>query len=118
MFISARFITAVDVWIDSHVTADYPAYSTANDLRRLVKIATEVGEVFEEFAQLTGANSRKPQDMGAYDRMLAELADVALASIMAIQHFTKDEDVTQLVIDKAVSKVASRVAQPRSGKVE
>lgn len=97
-----RRIADIDAWLDREVAKDYKDQPMAQDWARISKVAEELGEVIQEFIGATGQNPRK----GVYSdltKVTDELADVVLTGILAIQHFTKDSELTwQIVIDKIV----------------
>lgn len=114
MYIPPDFITRTDEWLDSDLSPYYAHSATANDQRRIIKIANEFGEVLEAFATWTGENPRKPQDDAGYSHMLDELADVVVTATLAIQHFTKDAAQTNAIVRQCILKIMNRLP-PASG---
>jgi hypothetical protein len=97
-----------DQWLDEGVAAHYPPL--AQDWARVGKIAEEHGEAIAELIAWTGQNPRKgAPDTSARDRLLVELADVALTAILAIQHFTKDTAQTCRVVTDRAARLHSRI---------
>ena len=89
----AALIEAVDSHLDANVSATYQAQPLAQDWARVAKVTEEAGEAVDALIGLTGQNPRKGV-YGDLDHLLDELADVALATVYAIQHFTKDAGKT------------------------
>jgi len=93
--INPRIVEYVDRILDDNVSALYRNEPLAQDWARVAKVIEEAGEAIAELISYTGQNPRKPHgDSAAYMRMLAELADTAMTPIYAIQHFTKDVELT------------------------
>lgn len=103
-------ITDVDDWLDCDVARAYSDQSLAQDWARVAKVAEETGEAIAELILSTGQNPRKGRDPDARERMLAELADVALTGILGIQHFTKDADETRLLIERRMARMWNRMS--------
>lgn len=78
---------------------------------RVAKVSEELGEAINELILMTGQNPRKSTDPDAYLRLLQELADTAMTGVYAIQHFTKDIEVTEYIMKEAQKKHESRVDQ-------
>jgi NTP pyrophosphatase (non-canonical NTP hydrolase) len=104
----------VDEWLDSDVPANYKTQPLGQDWARVAKVAEEVGEAIDALIGCTGQNPRKGY-YGEPDDLLAELADVAVTGMFAIQHFTKSADQTASVIMKALEKAAKRAAEAGYG---
>lgn len=102
-------VAAVDAWLDSGASADYQDQPLGQDWARVAKTAEEAGEAIAELILATGQNPRKPRDLAAQGRLLKELADVAWAAVLAIQHFTKDTARTDQVLSAALGKARGRV---------
>lgn len=104
-------VTIVDDWLDSDRTGrEYADQPLARDWARIAKTAEEVGEAMAEFFLVTGQNPRKGIDSAARGRMLDELADVALTAIIAIQHFTKDAEVTSDIVGRRMTRIWNRMS--------
>lgn len=93
-----EMIVDVDRWLDAGVSDLYQAAPLAQDWARVAKTSEEAGEAIDALIAWTGQNPRKPQRDDAGGELLAELADVALTGIYAIQHFTKDVDETLRIV--------------------
>lgn len=111
-WIDAEIIRQVDARLDAGCSGAYHDQPLAQDWARVCKLAEEVGEAISELILWTGQNPRKGADPEARSRMLAELADVALGAIYAIQHFTKDTEATRQVITDAQHKHGTRLRRP------
>jgi hypothetical protein len=105
-----EMIRDVDEWLDSDVSPVYKEQPLAQDWARVCKESEERGESIAELILATGQNPRKGTDPEAGDRLLKELADRAVTSVFAIQHFTKDEQRTWAVIAAGFAKAAQRAA--------
>jgi hypothetical protein len=106
-------IARSDNWLDGLAGPQYQRQPLAQDWARVSKVIEELGETIAELILYTGQNPRKPQDAMAKERMLKELGDVALTAILAMQHFTKDADLTNQFLSIALAKIASRANQDR-----
>ena len=104
----------VDEWLDSDVSAGYREQPLGQDWARVAKVAEEVGEAIDALIGCTGQNPRKGY-YGEADDLLAELADVAVTGMFAIQHFTKDNARTASVVMASLEKAASRAAKAGYG---
>jgi hypothetical protein len=104
----------VDEWLDSDVAAEYRAQPLSQDWARVAKVAEEVGEAIDALIGCTGQNPRKGH-YGEPEDLLAELADVAVTGMFAIQHFTKDNARTASVIMASLEKAAGRAAEAGYG---
>jgi len=98
-----KVIATVDHWLDENVDNKYKTQPLAQDWARIAKVIEELGEVIRALIAYTGQNPRKPIDHVADMKMLEELCDTALTSILALQHFTKDTGtVREMLRDKQV----------------
>src|ERR1700735_3726792 len=113
MIIRNADVHFLDDYIDNHSDERYRIQPLANDWARISKIAEELGEVTSAFIGVTGQNPRKG-GYGTYPELFDELADTAIACIVAIQHFTKDTHRTsQIVQDRmAYRRDKALVATP------
>lgn len=111
-WISPEVIRRVDEALDARCSGLYHDQPLAQDWARVCKLAEETGEAVSELILWTGQNPRKGTDLEARSRMLAELADVALGAIYAVQHFTKDVEATRQVITDAQRKHETRFHLP------
>ena len=109
MYLNSGIIVRADAWLDHGAFPDYQFMSLAQDWARVAKISEEHGEAIAQLILATGQNPRKGKVPEAFERMLAELGDVALTAILAIQHFTKDADETEQVLHAAMEKLESRI---------
>jgi len=101
-------LAQVDHWLDNSVSGKYKQQPLAQDWARISKVGEELGEAIDAFIIHTGQNPRKPaEDM--MPQVLAELADVAITAILAIQHFTKDESETGAILVDKVQAIGRRM---------
>lgn len=109
IMIDRDIVVKVDAILDEQVADIYKQQPLAQDWARVCKDIEEKGEAIAELILETGQNPRKGQDPTAFPRLLMELADRALTGIYAIQHFTKDIELTEHYLRAAQSKHASRL---------
>jgi NTP pyrophosphatase (non-canonical NTP hydrolase) len=102
MFDDIRRITA---WLD--VMSGLRDNPLADDMSRVMKIGEELGETVEAFIGYTGQNPRKGFSH-TKEQMLAELADVVITALCAIQHFTQDETETETIITGKILGIIAR----------
>ena len=107
--IDKKIVENVDRILDEKVSAIYKNQPLAQDWARVAKIVEEAGEAVNELILSTGQNPRKGTDDEAYIRLLRELADTAMTGIYAIQHFTKDINITEQIMLDAQHKHESRL---------
>jgi hypothetical protein len=93
-----EFIERLDRWLDENVSAAYQAQPLAQDWARVGKVIEELGEAIQALIGCTGQNPRKGHTNNLED-MLDEVADTIITGYLAIQHFTKDIDRTEQVVD-------------------
>jgi hypothetical protein len=110
--ISRTIVETVDQWLDDYAADNYQTQPMAQDWARVAKVSEELGEAIAELISWTGQNPRKGMDALARRRLLAELADTAMTSVYAIQHFTKDVTITAGIMREAGLKHMSRVVTP------
>lgn len=109
--ISKKIVGEVDEILDDNVSEIYQDMPLAQDWARVTKVGEELGEAINELILMTGQNPRKPRDPEAYNRLLMELADVAMTGVYAIQHFTKNVDITEQVMMDAQIKHQTRLRE-------
>lgn len=102
--INPAIVERVDAELDARVSQKYKDQPLAQHWARVSKVVEECGEAINELIVLTGQNPRKPADPDAITRLLEELADTAMTPIYAIQHFTKDIEMTKAILDKIQRK--------------
>jgi hypothetical protein len=112
-----EIIRDVDVWLDAEVAQDYRDQPLAQDWARVAKDGEEKGESIAELILATGQNPRKGRDPAALERLVKELADRAMTSVFAIQHFTKDEQRTWAIVAAGFEKAARRAADAGYGTI-
>lgn len=103
-------VVDVDEWLDADVAARYGDEPLAQDWARIAKTIEELGEAIGELILSTGQNPRKGTDPKAHERMLQEMADVALTAVLGIQHFTKDADRTRSIIETRMTRIWNRMS--------
>lgn len=96
-------------WIDQS-NAKSGIDSTHDDSMRVMKVGEEFGEVIAAYIGMTGQNPRKGVTHTKAD-LLAELADVAVTALCAIQHFTQNEDATQAVFTDKLDFIIKRISE-------
>jgi hypothetical protein len=101
-------LAQVDTWLDDAVSDQYKHEPLAQDWARIAKVSEELGEAVNAFILFTGQNPRK-QGSNSIQDTLEELADVAITAMLAIQHFTKDEAQTGVVILDKVRLITRRM---------
>lgn len=117
LMIMPQVVKKVDDWLDEQVAQQYKDQPLAQDWARVAKLSEEVGEAISELILMTGQNPRKGEHPEARARLLGELADVAMAAILAIQHFTKDLPTTQAVLIASQKKAFARTQEQPDGTV-
>lgn len=111
LMIHPQTIVRVDEILDDNVSGIYKEQPLAQDWARIAKVIEEAGECISELILYTGQNPRKGEHPERYGHMLMELADTALTSIYALQHFTKDIAVTQQVLGVAAQRHLDRLSR-------
>ncbi len=109
--ISAKLVEEVDEILDANVSDIYKQMPLAQDWARVSKVIEETGEAISELIAYTGQNPRKGEHPERYGAMLMELADTALTAIYAMQHFTKDTEMTESVLRHASARHLSRLRE-------
>lgn len=103
-------ITKIDNWLDSRVGVEYWNQPLAQDWARVSKIGEELGEAINELIKATGQNPRKGIDVDSWDKLRLELADVVFTGILAIQHFTKDSQLTRDILMHKLATIETRIS--------
>lgn len=98
-------IEVIEAWI----TAGQPPGRDLghDDSMRVLKIIEEAGEAAAAYIGMTGQNPRKGVTHTETD-LLAELADVAVTALCAMQHFTGSASRTELLIIRKVKHIMGR----------
>lgn len=107
--INPKIVECVDAILDDQVAQIYKDQPLAQDWARVCKETEEKGEGIAELILATGQNPRKGVDSAAYGRLMMELADRAMTSVYAIQHFTKDVHATEEWLRMAQEKHHQRL---------
>jgi len=109
-----QVIAEVDKWLDGDVPDNYKTQPLAQDWARISKVIEELGEAIEAMIGATGQNPRKGATHLQMD-VLYELADVAMTAILAIQHFTKTDDMTREILRRKQEFIYRRMLDARTG---
>jgi hypothetical protein len=107
--INLRTVETVDTWLDSAVSPLYREMPLGQDWARVAKVIEEIGEAVAELILYTGQNPRKGTHPERYENLLNELADTAMSAIYAIQHFTKDREMTRRALMTAQARHLGRI---------
>jgi NTP pyrophosphatase (non-canonical NTP hydrolase) len=94
----AQLVVDMDLWLDENVSEEYKRQPLAQDWARVGKVIEELGEAIAKLISYTGQNPRKPTLPEDREKMLQELADIALTAVYGIQHYTKDAEETENVL--------------------
>lgn len=109
-------ISAITAWLDK-TNEDNPH----EDSMRVLKVGEEIAEAYEALAiisiangkaaaayiGMTGQNPRKGITHTETD-LLMELADVAITALCAMQHFTRNADITRGMLASKIAAIISR----------
>lgn len=105
---AGRQLAAISRWIDEshgYVGID----PEAHNWRRLMKVVSEAGEVYDAYGAYLGENPRKPEATGTMDDVIRETLDVGVSALGAVEHLTANTGVAlHLLIDK-IEYVFNRV---------
>lgn len=97
-------LVALSEWIDAanaHKPTDQQAWE------RTAKVAEECGEVVAAMIGMTGQNPRKGFTH-TVDDVIAELLDVAVTALGAVEHLTGHEGTARAMLDRKILSVATR----------
>jgi hypothetical protein len=108
-------VARIDAHLDDNVAEVYKQQPLAQDWARISKVTEERGEAIAELIGMTGQNPRKGVH-STRERLYKELCDVIATGILALQHFTKDEDITAALIADHINYLWARI-QPDAGAV-
>lgn len=97
-------ISRINAWLDQ---SNFRMNPELDESMRIMKIGEEYGETVAAYIGMTGQNPRKGVTHSRSD-VLAELSDVVITAMCAIQHFTQDGDVTRAVIASKVASIMDR----------
>jgi len=100
-------VELINDWVNAGMPAAYRDQPLALAWARVAKCGEEAGEAIEALTGMSGANIRKGV-CSTLDDVLAELADVVVTGLAAIQHFTGDRGVTQVVVEKKIAAIIAR----------
>jgi hypothetical protein len=107
--INPQIVHDVDKILDDNVSDYYKQQPLAQHWARIAKVIEEAGETISELILYTGQNPRKGEHPEHYWAMLMELADTAMTTIYAIQHFTKDVKMTEEMLGIASTRHLERL---------
>ena len=102
-------IADINAWLDAANGSGFH-----EDAMRVLKVFEEAGETAAAYIGMTGQNPRKGITHTQND-LLAELADVAITALAAIQHFTRSRAQTEAVMASKITAILSR-ANIRQGR--
>lgn len=97
-------IGAITRWLDRSNATMPP---DLDESMRIMKIGEEFGEAVAAYIGYTGQNPRKGRTHTRSD-VLAELADVAVTALCAMQRFTQDEALTRAVLASKIATIMDR----------
>jgi NTP pyrophosphatase (non-canonical NTP hydrolase) len=97
----------VDVQLDEYYDHKYNGNAYAIRLARVTKCCEESGEVWRALDRLHSVPDHQKEYTEMSD-VLDELGDVVTSAVSAIQHLTKDTNLTRNVIERAFSKADER----------
>ncbi len=100
-------LARISKWIDA-APANAARDREAATWGRLAKIQEEAGEVIAAYISETGQNPRKAVDPNAADRVNAELLDVALTALAALEHRTGNHGQSMVWLLNHIREVAIR----------
>ena len=98
----------IDEHLDGRVSEVYKEQPLAQDWGRVAKIGEEFGEAIDALIAYTGQNPRKGV-CGEKSALLEELADVAMTALLAIQHFTKNDEKTRWWVENKARHIYDRM---------
>ena len=95
-------IAAITRWLDTaNPTGPH------EDCMRVLKLVEEAGEAAAAYIGTVGQNPRKGVTHTRED-LLAELADVAITALSAMQHFTQNTAVTRGMLAAKIQAIITR----------
>lgn len=103
-------IADITAWLDDSNPAN-----PHEDSMRVLKLVEEAGEAAAAYIGMVGQNPRKGITH-TREQFLAELADVALAALCAIQHFTRDTETTRRALDAKAAAIIARANIPAANR--
>lgn len=99
-------IEAINAWLDLSNLDKMDA--ELDNSTRVMKIGEEFGEAVAAYIGMTGQNPRKGFTHSRHDLMM-ELADVAVAALAAIQHFTQSSAFTKAILASKIDAIMKRI---------
>lgn len=109
ILIPKLLVVELDIAIDEGADPVYKEQPLAQDWARVCKRDEEHGEAIAELILATGQNPRKGRHPESARKLLEELVDRAMTGFYAVQHFTKDIDVTSEVITTVLDRHYGRI---------
>lgn len=97
-----RDIAAINAWLESANPR-----TPHEDSMRVMKVGEEYGEAVAAYIGMTGQNPRKGITHTETD-LLAELADVAITALCAMQHFTGNTAITRGMLAAKIASIIQR----------
>lgn len=101
---AAEQLVALSRWVDA---ANAHRDPEALLWHRVGKVSEEVGEAIGALIGATGGNPRKGTSH-AMDDVVAELLDVAVAALGAVEHITDHQGLSVLFLQKHLERVTDR----------
>ena len=99
-------VREINAWLDRENGGLIDA--SHDDAMRVMKIGEEYGEAVQAYIGMTGQNPRKGVTHSLPD-VLAELADVVVTGLAAIQHFTGDDAETMRIMLDKLDAIRDRI---------
>ncbi|HEV2352692.1 MAG TPA: MazG-like family protein [Puia sp.] len=98
-------------WLDESNKKTDP---DVEDVMRILKISEELGEVTQAYIGMTGQNPRKGYTHTIAD-VEAELADVVVTALCAIQRFTQSAHLTEEIVLGKIDSIIKRAELSHAG---
>jgi NTP pyrophosphatase (non-canonical NTP hydrolase) len=106
--IDMRCIPYIDKFLDHGVPVRVQQYPELLDHVRVEKIQEEAGEAIAALIGMYGLNPRKGVT-NTKDDVLKELADVVITALCAMQHFTKNTQLTAHIVNERLMFIWNRL---------
>lgn len=100
-------IAMLDAWLDENTGILYKEQPLAQDWVRIVAVLDHMSSVAEALAGFSRQNPRLIGQVSQSD-ILNSLADAANMAILAIQHFTKDANMSAGIVSESFDHLMRR----------